>query len=683
MYMTMSYWKTGRMSNGRMIPIGEDCYPYADAGLLIIADGLGGRGGYPHRKIKPEILQRELFYDIFSNGVFGETDDEFKQFVLESFSELFELKDCYFTDTTTMRTSGYFASRITTAVVLHEFKYNPDFAKETVFGKLASATEEERKEYLRAAGDKLAEILKSKNAAIAANLGLELESKIGGTYLLPSTVVVAFADEHDEDVDVLYLWAGDSRGYVWDDKGLAQITDDHEKNEVMTNLVSVTKPFRVEAGFRRFAKPVVLFNATDGCYKCPVFASPLDLECIFVNALTESDDLVGVERILREQFKVLGVHDDSNTMALATFGFADYAALKVAANARKDEIGKTIVDKLPGILERDYQGELEKLDARRNAVLEPLRDELFALPAVREYVKAHSEECRCDAYDAETAELRKEEARVTETIESERAGILKWVKTNWPKPFLRGGEGDDGSKIDPKQYEVYKKKEGKLSAAKAEYDKSGEKALGCLRTSYGELETMRDDLGTSSAALCCDETDKILKCIEDMKDALTKLSKSLKKLTRMRKTERELLDISARWIDEDIEVISRFAEKLLSGASSLDREKVPVAQYEELESHLETYNKAVRRKEEIAAARSEAADKYLESIWTENLAVLLDGIMSEKTKIRLTDEQEKLAAAAEDFARKREELKGCLELRARLYAEYDVSYRRYFEESAL
>ena len=683
MYTTMSHWKVSRMSNGKIIPAGEDCYPYADGNLLIVADGLGGRGGFPHRKIKAEVLQREKFYDIFAKGVFGETDDEFKNFVLESFSELFELRECYFTDSTTMRTSGYFASRITTAVVLYECKYNPNFDRASIFGKVRELSEEDRKKFLSELGTKLAETVWNKNTMIADNLGLELESKIVGTYLLPSTLVVAIAEDKEEDVEALYFWAGDSRGYVWDKNGLAQVTDDHEKNEAMTNLVSITKPFGIEVAFKRFAKPVVLFNATDGCYKCPVFASPFDLECVLLNAITGTDNLVDTAQILRDTFKKIGTHDDSNTMSLVTFGFEDFATLKNAANARMSEIQKTIIDKLPNILVRDYQGELDRLDAQYKKFIEPFRDNLFDIPAVKEYIKTHSEEYTCSAYQAEVASVCEEEAGLDKSLDVEKESILQWVKANWLRAQLSGSGGKDRSKTDQKQYIAYKKKEEKLSAVKTDYDKSGGEVFGKLCASYDELDKRRDDFTTFDAALRCDETEKILACIAAMHNSLKKLEKSLKKMIRMRKVERDLIETSTRWIEEDIESIRRFAESLVSRESEVDKEKIPVAQYRELEPHLEACKRIEQRKEELAHLRSDLLEKYIVGIWQENLVGLLSGIAETDPGILPEEVREGLVDKLTEYGKKRAELVELLGVREKLYAEYNVSYRRYFEESTL
>lgn len=323
MNMTLHHQKTRKLADGRQIKIGEDGRPYAKDGILIVADGLGGRGGFPHSKINRQLLDRDYFFEIAFGKDFEGADEDFMPFVLDSFSEFFDLKDVYFTSPSAMRTSGYFASRLVTAIVLYELKTNPQYERNTLLSKLKSLDSAARVEELRHLGEGLAETIRVKLERFAERMGLVLESKTRGSYLLPSTLVIALTEEHDEDVDVLYLWAGDSRGYLWDTDGLAQITDDHEQNETMTNLITLTKPFAIEARLLTVKKPVVLFNASDGCYKCPCFASPLDLEYSLLQGFAGADGFEKASELLDVTFAGIGTHDDSNTIALATFGYVD------------------------------------------------------------------------------------------------------------------------------------------------------------------------------------------------------------------------------------------------------------------------------------------------------------------------------------------------------------------------
>ena len=370
--MTMHYQKTRISSTGNKIFIGEDAHPYSDGNILVVADGLGGRGGYPHSKVSPEILVKENFYNLVFAPIFEKMPDEaFIEYVMQSFSEIFQTAPYYFENSDTMRSSGYFASRLISCISVYLLKFSEDLSKDKLFERIYEVENCEDKEseiaiFCDKFALKLAEMLKT----VANNINLQLESRLTGAYLLPSTLTVALVNEKESSLDVIYLWAGDTRGYVWNEEGLKQITDDHEKHETMTNLITLSKPFAIDGAMVfDLKKPCILFNASDGCYKCPVFASPFDLEYIFLDSIRKNSDFSKVANSLQETFKAIGTHDDSNTMALKTFGFENYSQVTKAVLNRLENIDKTIISKLPGILEIDYGYEVE---CAKNGVIEAL-----------------------------------------------------------------------------------------------------------------------------------------------------------------------------------------------------------------------------------------------------------------------------------------------------------------------
>ncbi len=429
MNMLLNYQKKVEIDQNHYLSVGEDGYPYAADGILIVADGLGGRGGFPHSKINEEILDKDMFCDIALNQVFPNLEKDFKAFVLESFKDLFERKDYYMKDSNTMCHSGYFASRLVTAVVLYELKYNPEFKKEIIFEKKNKLSIADFDLFLNTIIEKLIEIICEKLDKLAANMGLVLESKITGSYLLPTTLVVALTNETEKEVEVIYLWAGDSRGYVLDKDGLAQNTDDHEKGETMYNLISLTKPFELETRYQTFKKPCILFNATDGVYKCACFASPLDLEYLMLDTICQSTNFEMVARIFNEFMKEEGNHDDSNTIALLTFGYSDFAQVVKDAAKRKEYIDKNIVKILPDIFTRNYDEELETLNNELNKNLYSLKDELIKVPAIVDYVKDIS--CNRKNVSREYTELQNKFNKFSKDKSKYETKIKKWVEHYW------------------------------------------------------------------------------------------------------------------------------------------------------------------------------------------------------------------------------------------------------------
>ena len=105
-------------------------------------------------------------------------------------------------------------------------------------------------------------------AAKNGNFKMESSIKSSLKLLLPTTLVTILYEEHEDYVDALYLWAGDSRGQIWTKKnGLQQVTVDQEQNEVMNSVISLSGPFSLAVKYIRVPKPCLLFAISDGCYK--------------------------------------------------------------------------------------------------------------------------------------------------------------------------------------------------------------------------------------------------------------------------------------------------------------------------------------------------------------------------------------------------------------------------------
>lgn len=389
------YHQMKKVIQGKDVYLGEDAYPYASDDLIIVSDGLGGRGGYHHKRFVHDILEQDKIYDILFAPVFEkEVSDDIKSFIIDSFSELYKTRDYYFTMKETMKCSGYFASRIITAIALYELRYNDEFEKSKLFSVLRTANAEKRELLAQEYGDKLASCIERKLKKIAECGNFMLESSFTGAYLLPATLTVALMNEMEDSVDVLYLWAGDSRAYLYDKNGLAQITEDQENNEVMTNLITLSKPFRVEGHFTSFAKPCVVFNASDGIYKSYAFESPVDLEFEIIRTtlnLGGSFDITPTcfdeaMKNLSSDLLQIGKHDDSNTIALSTFGFSSFEEIKNMLSERFSYIESDMLSQLPELFSRSFSRELQNKEYEREDQLLLFKDEFIKDNGVREYI---------------------------------------------------------------------------------------------------------------------------------------------------------------------------------------------------------------------------------------------------------------------------------------------------------
>lgn len=405
--------------SGKTIYCGEDTYPYASPDMLIAADGLGGSGSWVHDDVDQRITDEAGFYDLVFAPVFPkDPPEEFKKYVRDCFREIFLTKDYFFDITEATKTSAYYASRLTSCITAYELNYDDAFDRDAIF----DAAEKEDAAALQAYGDKLAEILKDKLTAISKNLNLHIESNIMGTnrpLLLPSTLQAAILKEEKDCVKAVYFWAGDSRAYVWDkSEGVSRVTEDHEVAETMVNLVSLSKPFRVETRYLEIKKPCIFFNTSDGFYKGKNMDT-FGLENVFLNAFIESDGFDAVAKYWADYFDDRTKHDDSNTMALWAYGYANYDDVKKAAEERMLSFKKQVLDPLPDIITGDYGLKMQNYNSEGNEAIVATGRAWLNLPCAKDIAKKLLIKRGYKPYKAEL-ERRIEEAKAPFLAETEK-----------------------------------------------------------------------------------------------------------------------------------------------------------------------------------------------------------------------------------------------------------------------
>ena len=132
----------------------------------------------------------------------------------------------------------------------------------------------------------------------------------------------------------LYLWAGDSRGFILTKDGLTQTTEDDlkdhpdpfdniEQDGVLSNVVSA-KPFFLNAREIEIKEPCLILTATDGCFS--YFRSPMEFEETLLETLDKAESLAEWQTLLAE--RTGAVASDDYTMEVLSVGFATFAGLK-------------------------------------------------------------------------------------------------------------------------------------------------------------------------------------------------------------------------------------------------------------------------------------------------------------------------------------------------------------------
>ena len=211
-------------------------------------------------------------------------------------------------------TGAYIASRMVSGAV-HDW-YNNNYEK----------VWEQSKELTSSIDTYIREAYK-----ICEKYGVE-RLKIKGSMVrkFPTTLALVYAENEKKGIRIHVLWAGDSRAYILDEDGLAQITkddtdvDDALENLIndgaMTNVLSSDGNYRINYRTLHLDKPAIVFVATDGCFG--YIPSPMEFEYAIVESLVSSDTPELFEKDLLA--KLSEYAGDDLAMGLMSFFYGDF-----------------------------------------------------------------------------------------------------------------------------------------------------------------------------------------------------------------------------------------------------------------------------------------------------------------------------------------------------------------------
>lgn len=224
------------------------------------------------------------------------------------------------------RTNAYIASRIVRDSTLAFYKDN--------LAKLLSAfiNPDEQNKIIE---ELIESILKDlKQFADKTKLGDGIRVKSRMIQLLPTTMAVAIIVDKKETIDVMCLWAGDSRCYILTpEKGLQQLTVDdlRLRNDAMENIVEdspmsnyvhlplvgddMNPHFTINCKvYRDIPAPCIVFAATDGCFG--YVGSPMEFEYLILESIKDAKEnyleIKNLGGILKEKLIALPTADDAS-----------------------------------------------------------------------------------------------------------------------------------------------------------------------------------------------------------------------------------------------------------------------------------------------------------------------------------------------------------------------------------
>lgn len=162
---------------------------------------------------------------------------------------------------------------------------------------------------------------------------------------LPTTAALwRFEKGPDGRLEALCAFAGDSRAYLLDDRGLTQVSVDDIAGEdamsnlcndaAMSNVISADGRFTLGEARVRPVGPCVLLCATDGCFG--YLKSPMEFEHLLLSTLEASKSIDAwqekLERVLDE------IAGDDQSLAAVVIGYGSFAGLRRAMKPRLEAL---------------------------------------------------------------------------------------------------------------------------------------------------------------------------------------------------------------------------------------------------------------------------------------------------------------------------------------------------------
>lgn len=682
--------------DGTVVYKGEDALPYIDDQVFFVADGLGGAAAIRHQKIKPELFDKNELMKTLFDGVYDDYSDErFVKYVTDSFFELFAVKECYTDNINNIKKSGYFASRLVTAIVLHELLYNKKYSAKSIFELYKKAVEDGKiEDFLGCLGNYFKKQIQDNLRKIAHNANLVYESSYSGLALLGSTICATIYYEHEDYVEAIYLTAGDSRPYVWDaQNGLRQVLADQEGNDGgMTNYIRANEDsdFDIRCNYFKFKKPCVLFNASDGCFDSGKFISQLAFEKLILDSSKATDSVDGLSEALTSFFVDYGRHDDSSTIAMKFFGYESFEAFKKKAGERSVVLENDYIAVMPDILDVDYVAEYEQcaraFPAKISALKEKFETEKGTVSYCTEYVRSGKYKPYAEKIQAIDGKIEVQKA----IIRAAKNNIENIIAQNFIKfkSFIECKDTWTERLCTSRIQSVERKHQGCAAdylSAIENYKKDFDKSVQVLNDLLGKIF----EIGVPESF---DDFDEIsYQLVEDCEKAMDDLFEFfaglksrkidiVKKLTQQR---RAFIKRNIKLAQSYPEAVKALRQMIEAGRISLDEVQLFSDDKRELLGELEAIKTANSEMERLGSdVKAEALHEAVDSYWKESYIEIISAIVKDEG-IEISDAvRNEAVAILSEFKEQTEGVKEKCELQKQLFSKYDEVYNMYIGGNA-
>ena len=193
-----------------------------------------------------------------------------------------------------------------------------------------------------------------------------LQIKGSSVRTLPSTAAVALIQKKsDGSMSVSAIWAVDSRVYIMDSLGLAQMTVDDTtvtdpmvniyEDGILKNVLCGDKPVDLHCKTIKMNEPFIIFSATDGCFG--YLSTPMEFEGVLLETLLRTQSVSGWESKLADT--ISSVAGDDHALCLAAYGFGSYDAVQNSFARRYEYLEKHFLIPVSGIPVEDRDSRFE------------------------------------------------------------------------------------------------------------------------------------------------------------------------------------------------------------------------------------------------------------------------------------------------------------------------------------
>lgn len=180
----------------------------------------------------------------------------------------------------------------------------------------------------------------------------EDESIMKGSLIkeFPTTASVILFKQEKKKVLTGYIWAGDSRGYVFEPDGIIQLTRDDvvgsgdayanlREDARLSNFVSANGDFCLNHRVAEITAPSMLVCATDGCFG--YFKTPMEFEYMLLETMEDAESYAAWKSLISQRLKA--VSGDDFSMHICLIGCGGIEGAKRVFKKRNKQLLKNYI----------------------------------------------------------------------------------------------------------------------------------------------------------------------------------------------------------------------------------------------------------------------------------------------------------------------------------------------------